>query len=59
MLNATQDVSYQSVEEAEKLFYVKIDNHQLSDIITYHGVVNGKKEQPIIKGKCVCSSKLL
>ena len=48
MLNATQDVSYQSVEEAEKLFYVKIDNHQLSDIITYHGVVNGKKKSNLL-----------
>ena len=48
MLNASQDESYESIEEAEELFYAKIESHQLSDIITHHGVVKGEKKRSLL-----------
>lgn len=49
MLNASQDQSYESLEEAEQIFYTKIENHQLSDIVTYHGIVKGDSKSDLLK----------
>jgi len=48
MLNPSQDKSYKSINEARQLFSNLIKENDLSDYITYHGVVQGEKKYSLL-----------
>ena len=49
MLNPSQDKSYKSVDEARQLFLSLIKENNLSDYITFHGLVKGKKKESLLE----------
>lgn len=49
MLNPTQDKSYDSIEQAKEIFFEIIEKHELSEIITYHGIVMGEKKSELLE----------
>lgn len=48
MLNSSQDKSYKSINEARQLFLSLIEENNLSDYITYHGIVQGDKKDSLL-----------
>ena len=48
MLNPSQDKSYKSINEASQLFLSLIKENNLSDFVTYHGVVQGEKKDSLL-----------
>lgn len=49
MLNCSQDKSYTTVSEARQLFFNLLEENDLSDYITYHGIVQGEKKNNLLQ----------
>lgn len=49
MLNSSQDKSYTKVTEARQLFFNLLEENDLSNYITYHGVVQGDKKNNLLQ----------
>ena len=48
MLNAAQDKSYSTIEEARILFFNLIEDNDLSSYVTYHGIVQGEEKNSLL-----------
>lgn len=49
MLNPSQDKSYTTIEEAKNLFFNLIKENDLSNNVTYHGIVQGEKKNALLE----------
>jgi glycosyltransferase involved in cell wall biosynthesis len=49
MLNSSQDISYNSIQGAKDLFFQLIRDNQISDYVSYHGIVQGEKKNTLLK----------
>lgn len=53
MLNHSQDVSYKTIEVAQKLFFELIESNNLKEFVTFHGVVHGVEKEQLLKNSDV------